>query len=262
MLRRLVHELRLAALALQFLTRLPVPRSVGFEPAWLNACTRHFPLVGGLVGAMGAVVLLAALQLWPPPVAALLAVAATVFLTGALHEDGLADTFDALGGAVSREAALAIMKDSRIGSFGALALLLVTVLRVAALAVLAQHDARAAACALVAAHVAARAVPVALMVALPYAGKLGQAKAGPLGVGLPRHALAGALAWVALMAGGLHVLGAGGSRLLLAGLAAGLVSLAMGWWLRRRLRGYTGDTLGATEQLAEAAVLLAWSAAW
>ncbi|OYU98446.1 MAG: adenosylcobinamide-GDP ribazoletransferase, partial [Burkholderiales bacterium PBB5] len=101
----MAHELRLAAVALQFLTRVPV-RFGAFDPQWLQDCARHFPLVGAGVGLFGAAVLLAAAALWPPAVAVGLAMAATVWLTGGFHEDGLADTCDGLGGAVSRERAL------------------------------------------------------------------------------------------------------------------------------------------------------------
>ena len=121
----MLHELRLFFIALQFFTRLPVPRWVGYEPEWLHQSARHFPLVGALVGVVGAAVLWAALWLFPMPVAVVLSMVATVLLTGAFHEDGLADTCDALGGAVSRERALEIMKDTRIGSYGAIGLLLV-----------------------------------------------------------------------------------------------------------------------------------------
>ncbi|WP_173402832.1 adenosylcobinamide-GDP ribazoletransferase, partial [Methylibium sp. T29] len=128
------HELRVFFVALQFLTRLPVPHWVGHESKLLQRAVRHFPLVGALIGATGAAVALGALQLWPATVAATLAVAATVWLTAAFHEDGLADTFDALLGAAPREKALAIMKDSRIGSYGAAALSLLLLLRVLLLA--------------------------------------------------------------------------------------------------------------------------------
>ncbi|MGB4060898.1 MAG: adenosylcobinamide-GDP ribazoletransferase, partial [Burkholderiaceae bacterium] len=133
------HELRLALVAVQFLTRVPVPGWVGqgFQADWLNTCVRHFPLVGAGVGAFGAAVLWVVLGWWPPAVAAVLAVTATVWLTGAFHEDGLADTFDALGGCVPREKALAIMKDSRIGTYGAAALVVGLGLRVALVATLA-----------------------------------------------------------------------------------------------------------------------------
>ena len=125
MVKAVLHELRLMAIALQFFTRVPVPARVGFEPAWLNASARHFPLVGLLVGAVAALALAVGSQALGTAIGVWLSIAATVWLTGAFHEDGLADTCDALGGAVSRERALEIMKDSRIGTYGAVGLLLV-----------------------------------------------------------------------------------------------------------------------------------------
>lgn len=251
--------MRLVLVALQFLTRLPV-RLSHFEPAWLNDCVRHFPLVGMLVGGVGAAVLVGAAQLWPAWVAALLALAATVAFTGGFHEDGLADTFDALGGVVPREKALAIMKDSRIGSYGALALVLSLVLRAALLAVLATRPLVGAVAALVASHAFARAAAVGVMVSLPYGGDAEHAKAKPLALAVaPRNLLVGLL-WCALLAGGLGAAGVPGARLLLAAAAALVVALGMRQWLKRRLGGYTGDGLGATEQLAEVAVLLAFTA--
>ena len=221
---------------------------------------RHFPLVGALVGAWGAAVLVGAAQLWPAWVAALLALAATVAVTGGFHEDGLADTFDALGGVVPREKALAIMKDSRIGSFGALALVLSLLLRAALLAVLATRPLMGAVAALLASHAFARAAAVGVMVSLPYGGDLDHAKAKPLALAVaPRNFVIG-LAWCALLAAGLAVAGVAVPRLLAAAFAAGVVALCLRRWLQRRLGGYTGDGLGATEQLAEIAVLLAFTA--
>ena len=260
-MNRVRDELRLAGVALQFLTRLPLPRGLGFEPQWLNAAVRYFPLVGVLVGAVGAAVLLAAQWLWPPAVAAALAVAATLWLTAAFHEDGLADTFDALLGAAPRDKALRIMKDSRIGSYGAGALILVLLLRVLLLAELIARDPLWAAAACVAAHAAGRAAAVLLMALLPYAGDEEHAKAKPLARDV-RTADAGCAATIGALALGLVALvmaktaGAIGAALLLVMLVA-----SMRWWLRQRLGGCTGDTLGACEQLGEVAVLLALSAA-
>jgi adenosylcobinamide-GDP ribazoletransferase len=246
--------------ALQFLTRLPV-RLNRFEPAWLNDCVRHFPLVGMLVGGVGAAVLWGAAQLWPAWVAALLALAAMVALTGGLHEDGLADTFDALGGVVPRDKALAIMKDSRIGSYGALALVLSLLLRAALLAVLATRPLAGAAAALLASHAFARAAAVGVMVSLPYGGDADHAKAKPLALAVaPRNFLM-ALGWCGLLGLALVLWGLPWSRLLLASAAAAVAAVLMRHWLKRRLDGYTGDGLGATEQLAEIAVLLAFTAA-
>ncbi len=267
-LRLLVHEGRLVCIALQFLTRVPVPLAVGYEPAWLQACLRHFPLVGGFVGAFAAGVLWVALQLWPPAVAATLSLVATVWLTGAFHEDGLADTCDGLGGAVSRERALAIMKDSRIGSYGAVALVLALGLKITVVAALAARPADAVA-ALLWMHAASRAAPVALVWRLAYAGDAEHAKAKPLATQTDAAELFVALGWVALLAAGLLALAPVIAPPLAPGLPAALGAaaaagvLATGLcarWLRRHLGGFTGDTLGATQQIVELAGLLAWLA--
>jgi adenosylcobinamide-GDP ribazoletransferase len=252
---------RLFLVALQFLTRLPV-RLGRFEPAWLNDCVRHFPLVGALVGAVGAAVLVGAAQLWPAWVAAVLALAATVAITGGFHEDGLADTFDALGGVVPRDKALAIMKDSRIGSYGALALGLSLLLRAALLAVLAARPMLGAVAALLSRHALARAAAVGVMVSLPYGGDAEHAKAKPLALAVAPRNFGIALGWCALLVLALAVNGVHLPKLGAAVAASALVALLMRQWLQRRLGGYTGDGLGATEQLAEIAVLLAFTASF
>jgi adenosylcobinamide-GDP ribazoletransferase len=267
LMRPALHELRLAAVALQFLTRVPVPRWVGFEPAWLHQCVRHFPLVGALVGAWGAAVLWAALWLWPPLVASLLSLIATVWLTGAFHEDGLADTCDGLGGSVSRERSLEIMKDSRIGTYGAVALVLALGLKVATVSALSSADLALALTALVWSHAASRAAPVVLVWRLPYAGDAEHAKAKPLATQVAPAGVVVALAWVLLLSlGAWWATAAATSATLvlalpLAAMAAALATAACARWLRRRLGGFTGDTLGATQQIVEGASLLAWLAA-
>ena len=270
-------ELRLFLVALQLLTRLPVPRWVGFEPAWLQACLRHLPLVGALVGAWAAAVFGLALLLWPPLVASSLSLVATVWLTGAFHEDGLADTCDALGGAVSRDRALAIMKDSRIGSYGALALVLALLLKVTVVASLASLAGAAptdglawAALALVWSHAVSRAAPVWLVWRLPYAGHAEDAKAKPLATRLDGSGLAVALAWVGVISAGAVAVavwtGASSSWTMALGLALSALvacaaaTLCCARWLRRRLGGFTGDTLGATQQIVELVGLLTWLA--
>jgi adenosylcobinamide-GDP ribazoletransferase len=272
MAARLLHELRLLAVATQFLTRWPVRLPAGatatWDERWLTDCVRHFPAVGALLGAAVGLVLWAASLLWPPAIAAVLAVALGTWWTGAFHEDGLADTFDALGGSVRRELALVIMKDSRIGSYGAMALVLVAGARIAALAaVVAVPQASPsqglvhAVAACVWTHALARWVSVAVMAGLPYAGDEEHAKAKPLARGVPYGQTLAAGLWLLplLVMGGTTVDG-GLPVLTIMLLAAGLVVLGMRRWLRRRLGGYTGDTLGAAEQLAETVILLAWVA--
>lgn len=253
-------------IALQFFTRIPVTGRlaawVGFSPAMLRAAAGHFPGVGWVVGAAGAFTLWAALAGLPPgapsaAVAALLATLATVWLTGAFHEDGLADTCDGLGGSALRERALEIMKDSRLGSFGAIALMLALGLKVALLALLAlHHGAAQAALALVSAHVLSRLAPLAVMRTLPYVGDAAHTKAKPLADAVTVGALAAGALWAVPA---LALLAAGYSA---AHLLAVLLAMALALWRaralwRRRLGGFTGDVLGATQQVSELACYLA-----
>lgn len=233
--------------AVQFLTRLPVPQLKGFAPEWLDRGVKYFPLAGLIVGAICAAVLLAASALWTGVLPALLAVAAGITATGALHEDGFADFFDAMGGA-TREARLAIMKDSRLGAFGVLALGIGTALKVFALSALAPL---AAAAALVAAHAGGRFAAIGVMPLLPYAGDMAKAKAKPLATNITVSGLAVA-ACFGLMPALLLPLSAG----LPACLAAFAAAMLTAWRAKRLLGGFTGDVLGAVEQSFEIAFLL------
>ncbi len=244
----LASQARLLVCAIQFLTRVPTPPLRAFDPDWINRSARYFPLVGQGVGLACAGVWLAAGRLWPGLPAATLATAAGVLITGAFHEDGLADTADGLGGGQTPDRRLAIMKDSRIGAFGAIAVLLVIGLRIALLAGLAPS---AGAWALVLSHGGARAAAVVVMASLPYAGDPGAAKIplSPNPVRWPEAALALAL-------GGWPILVLGPVRAVLAvGLAAGGAT-ALALLARRLIGGQTGDVLGAVEQLAEVGLLM------
>lgn len=260
-MHRLLHELRLFFIALQFFTRVPIPAWVGFEPAWLQHCARYFPAVGALVGLFSAAVFGATLLLFPPLIAALLAIAASVWLTGGFHEDGWADTCDGLGGAVSREKALLIMKDSRLGSYGALGLILLLGLKAATLAALAERAPLMAMLLLAWGHMASRLAPLLLMRSLPYAGDAEHAKAKPLATQIGTAPLAAAMLMTVVLT--LPLLAGpwppGDVLPMLAAqtTAAALTLLWMHRWLHRRLGGYTGDNLGASQQLSELVLLMA-----
>src|SRR5271166_1335207 len=174
------EELRYFMAAIQLLTRLPVPHAEGFTSEWMERGVKYFPLAGALVGAFCALILLAASHLWNGALPALLTVAAGIAITGGLHEDGFADFFDGMGGA-TRDARLAIMKDSRAGTYGVLALVLGVGMKVLALAAL---PPAAGAAALVSAHAGGRLAAVAVIAKLPYAGGLSAAKIKPLGYGI------------------------------------------------------------------------------
>jgi adenosylcobinamide-GDP ribazoletransferase len=257
----LTHELRLFFIALQFLTRVPVPAWVGWRADWMQASARHFPAVGLVVGGFGALVFWSAAHLWTAAVAVGLSMVATVWLTGAFHEDGLADTCDALGGHVSRERALEIMKDSRIGSYGAVGLVAMLGLKAAALLGLALRDIDTAVVALPLAHCLSRAAPVLLLRLLSYAGDPEHAKAKPMATQAGDTAVLMAGVWCLIATALAATFGVEALHLAMAGTAALAATLLMARWLQQRLGGYTGDTLGATQQGAELVIYLALLAA-
>jgi len=253
---RLRDEAAALALAWQFLTRVPLPREVGFTPARMAASQAWLPTVGLAIGGVGAAVLLAAAAVFPPVPAVLLAMAATVALTGAFHEDGLADTCDGIGGGPDRARRLAIMRDSRLGTYGAVGLGLTLALKASALAGLAPGLAAAA---LVAGHGASRASAMLVVMSSPYVRETGTGRFTAEGLGRRRPILVGAAALVAALVLGL----AAGPAATLAALAGlGLGHLLARSLFERQLGGYTGDCLGATQQLGEAGLylgLLAWT---
>lgn len=263
--------LRTLLLALQFFTRIPLPAAwaqwADFSPARLRAAIACMPAMGWLVGGVAVAVFAAVLQLWGTPwmwlrapglllaLAALLSTAATIGLTGAIHEDGLADVADGLLGSADAERALQIMKDPRVGSYAVLVLVLVLLFKTALLVALAWLSVPGALYWLLAAHVLSRFFPLLLVNRLPHVGLAGQSKTQQMAGVMDRLPLwPAALSCLPLAAAGWLPQG---PRLLLAtglcALAAGAVALGMGWWFKRRLQGFTGDCLGATQQVCELA---------
>ncbi|MBC8337791.1 MAG: adenosylcobinamide-GDP ribazoletransferase [Alphaproteobacteria bacterium] len=242
------------AVAGMFLTRLPFPDIKGAaNKGRLGAAARAFPLIGVLVGVIGGAALLAAAELDLHPLAcALIGLAATVLATGALHEDGLADVADGLGGGDTVEKKLKIMRDSRIGAFGVLAVVFSVSIRAAILGGLPGPGLAAAA--LVAAAALSRGLLPITMHRLEPARKSGLAvRAGdPDREGWIKAGLLGVLA-------GFLFLGPWGG--LLAAAMAAAAAWFVAWLCQRQMGGYPGDVLGAQQQAAEAAVLMAVAAA-
>jgi adenosylcobinamide-GDP ribazoletransferase len=245
---RIGREIDRLFCAIQLLTRCPTPRVADLAPDWMARSAKYFPLVGQGVGVVCAGVWLVASRIWGAPLAALLAIAAGAAVTGAFHEDGLADTADGLGGGRTREQRLAIMKDSRIGVFALLVVGFCIAARVLALASLPVGE---GAWALIAAHGGGRLAAVAVMARQPYAGDPAAAKLTP-GLGRVR--------WAELaFAGFICIWPLFFSRFApsLAGCTLGAIAAS---WLaltaQRQIGGYTGDILGAAEQLFETAFLL------
>jgi len=229
--------------AISFFTRLRVPGKNGHGEVALERAIRYFPAVGLLIGAIAALVFVAASLIWPKTLALIAAIAAAVVVTGAIHEDGWSDMVDGFGGGANPEKVLAIMRDSALGSYGALAL---AILIIARFFTLLEIDAALLPVVLIAGHAVSRLCATFVLGALDYARSEGKAKpfANRLGRGELVFATLCALAplvflppWPAL-----------------AGLLLALIATR---WLarlyKRRIGGYTGDCLGATQQLAELA---------
>jgi adenosylcobinamide-GDP ribazoletransferase len=246
----LAAPLRAASSAVTFLTRVPLPAS-WCASSGMVAGAPAFPLVGALLGAVvGATTALLA-RVEPAPIAAAIAVAIEILLTGALHLDGLGDSADSFG-ARERERALEIMRDHSLGTYGVSAIVIDLLLKTVALSALA-HSPLAVA---VAALSLSRAVPLPIAAALPYArpeqGGTGRLLSERLSW---RAAVVGVVLACAIAIGALRVEG-----LALVG-AAALVALTVGVGCRRRLGGVTGDTLGAAVEVS-ATVCLVVAAGW
>jgi adenosylcobinamide-GDP ribazoletransferase len=239
--------------ALRFLTRLPVPGR-DTTGADLGASLAWFPPVGAACNAAVAGVFLAAALCWPAPVAAVLAVAVGLALTGCFHEDAVADSADGLGGGgPDRARVLIILKDSRIGSYGAAALWVVLSLRVAALWALSERLGAPLAVAAFALAGAWGRWTAAPLLRLPAAAASGLAK--DLAAGIGWGPLLAASAWALTLTAGAWWLGlAAAPAMAVAALAA---TAAWAWYLWKRMGGQCGDLLGAGNQLVEAVALLA-----
>lgn len=242
-MRRIGREWHIFLLATQFLTRLPVVAR--YSPERMAATPGWYPAVGLLIGASVAAVYWIAAMVFPPMLAALLSTVAGLLLTGCFHEDGFADACDGLGGGATRERALEIMRDSRLGTYGAAGLGMMLAVKVVSLGAMPGGVVPAV---LIAGHAASRAASVVIMATSSYVRAEGAGKPVARGVTGRRLGLAlglsgAAMAAVALVAPVWAVLGGG------AGLMLGAVATRARF--ERRLGGYTGDCLGAVQQVSE-----------
>ncbi|MDX1916153.1 MAG: adenosylcobinamide-GDP ribazoletransferase [Methylophilus sp.] len=261
----LAREWRYFLLALGFFTRIPTPHYIDFQEAELNHAAKYFPLVGVVVGLVGAVSFVLARFVLPQAIAVLVSMAATIYLTGAFHEDGLADSADGLGGGWEREQMLTIMQDSRIGTYGVVALVGMLIAKFQALSYMPMLFVPLL---LIAGHALSRLCAVWIMATAEYAKPSGKAK--PLATHISKtHLLIanvlGLLPWLSLI--GLMVASHHPANMMVRFVIMTLVPVLIAWvWWRakllKHLHGYTGDTLGATQQITELMFYLgalAWS---
>jgi len=242
-----VCELRLFFMALMFYTRIPCPSWVGYTGEQLNRSTRYFPAIGWVVGVVVAVVAGLAALILPVPVAVICAVAAGVLLTGAFHEDGFGDVCDGFGGGGSPERILGIMKDSRVGAFAVVGLMLLFALKMTAMTMLLSLEPWFGLVAVVFAHVLSRVSVVTIIFTDTYARTDASSKVKPIGRQISVGGLVASCCWLLPFVGLLWWR----PWWFLALPVALLLRLLLGQWFKKRLGGYTGDCLGATQQVIE-----------
>lgn len=262
-LQRLRYEARLILVAVQFLTRISVPSFSHYDPQWLHQSSRYFPAVGLLIGLLCAGVFWLSSLLFIPLVAAVISTAFGIKLTGAFHEDGLADSCDGLGGGLTRERTLTIMKDSRLGTYGVLGLVSALLLKISLLTAM---PTPVAIVALIIGHTASRLFCISLLTLLPYGGEIEHAKAKPMAQQLTPLQAIYSSGWLILAITLVTLVFPNTMQQI--GIWQWLLALLLGIGatdymrrlLRRRLDGYTGDGLGATQQLSEIAIYIGLAA--
>ena len=252
-------------LALGFFTRIPVPSFADFQESDLNHSAKYFPLIGIIVGLVGAGSYAISAQFLPQNVAVLISMMATIYLTGAFHEDGLADSADGIAGGWAREQILTIMQDSRLGTYGAVALFLALL---AKFQLLSSLDSCIVPFALIAGHALSRLSAVYVMATLNYTKPEGKAKPLATQVCLLDMSVAtvfGLLPFFAMIA--LLLINNHSPSVTIKFVLMVLIPVLLSWfWWRHKIHkwlgGYTGDTLGAMQQIVELAFyfgLIVWS---
>ena len=229
--------------AIMFYTRIPVPKNLPYSDEILNRATRYFPFIGWLIGGIGAGVFYGLQFIMPAGLAILLSMAATIFVSGAFHEDGFADFCDGFGGGYTRERILEIMKDSRIGTYGSIGLVAMLATKFMSLSSL---DVTRIPLALLAAHSLSRVMPVLIIFFSEYARADATSKTKPVGKkGKPVDLLTALFFGLAFLTFLPALFVATILPVLL------LTTILFRRYITQKLGGYTGDCLGALQQIAE-----------
>jgi adenosylcobinamide-GDP ribazoletransferase len=252
-------ELRVFFTALMFYTRIPCPKWVDHDDDYINHATRYFPFIGWIVGAVSFLFLSGASLLFPLPVAVVISMIAGVLITGAFHEDGFADVCDGFGGGWTKEKILLIMKDSRVGAFGVIGLILLLLLKASALHTLAAFDWKVLACLIVAAHSLSRWMAVFIIFTSHYAREGETSKAKPIAKQL---SIGNFIVASIFACGPLAVLVWQDWCYVFTVLPSFLVTLYLRNYYAKLIGGYTGDCLGAMQQITEVVLYLSFLALW
>lgn len=242
------NELKIFFTAVMFYTRIPVPASTGYSPENLNKATRYFPLIGYIVGGAGALAFMAAHTLFSVSISVIFLLIVQILVTGAFHEDALSDFCDGFGGGYTKEKILAIMKDSRIGTYGAVALLM---LLLSKFVLISSFDVEKIPLIIISAHVISRLNPVFLIFLSNYVADVDKSKSKPVGQKASVSTLV-----IAVIIGIIPLFFVSLIQFAAIVLIEFLILLYLRYYIHRHIGGYTGDVLGALQQFSEIAFYL------
>jgi len=259
MIRREIHVF---LTAIMFYTRIPCPRWVDHNSDYLNQATRYFPLVGWIVGGVYAVSIVVLTMFFSPLTSIILGLAISVLMTGAFHEDGFTDMCDGFGGGWTRENILLIMKDSRVGTFGLVGLGLLLALKVSSTYdLIGEANGQIFILMIITSHTLSRAMAVVVVRCLPYArDDDDQSKAKPISTSISVNSLVVAITFSLIPLIGLMLQT---SPMVGLGVIPMMVSTVyLMWYFKKWIGGYTGDCLGAIQQVTEVVFLLSQLILW
>ncbi len=226
-----------------FITRIPVPKWVGYSEDQLNRCNRYFPLVGIVVGAFGGFIYWLSNFIFPVSISVILSMGSTILLTGAFHEDGFADVCDGFGGGWTKDKIMTIMKDSRVGAYGMIGVILLFILKYAALNTIPTHI---YVFTLIAGHSISRLMAVTTMYNLPYVREDESSKSKPVTKNLHIKDL-----WIAVIIGLLTLLVFQNFIVYLTIIPVLIAKLWLDKYFKKWIGGYVGDCLGTIQQVTE-----------
>ncbi len=239
----MIQQLKLFLTAIMFITRIPVPKWVGYSETNLNQCNRYFPLVGIVVGSIGALVYWAAHFIFPSNIAVILSMVSTVITTGGFHEDGFADVCDGFGGGWTKDKILTIMKDSRVGAFGMIGTILILLLKYAALSAI---PSSLMVITVISGHAISRAYAVSTMYTLAYVREDELSKSKPVTKNLHKTDF-----FIAIVIGLLPLVGFGNWQIFLCIVPLTITKLWLDIYFKKWIGGYVGDCLGSMQQVTE-----------
>jgi adenosylcobinamide-GDP ribazoletransferase len=250
-------EIQIFLTAVMFYTRIPCPRWVDHSQGMLEKATRYFPLVGWIVGCAAAVSLYVFSQILPLPVSIVLSMVISILVTGAFHEDGFADVCDGFGGGWTKEKILVIMKDSRMGAYGAVGIFLLLLLKFFCLQELAQINIKTCCYLLFAAHALSRFTAIVLRKNLDYVRENDDSKAKPIA-----KQTSGKDYFIAGLFGLAPLFLFQTVWVLVVFIPLFILVMYLRWYFKKWIGGYTGDCLGATQQIAELFIYLSFLVLW